>query len=159
MQYSFIKYAGLATITAGIAFAQAAADNSQPGTPTTQEEKRPNLTSHLEHMAQALNLTDSQRERARIIFQNARQSAQPIQQELRENREKLTAAAKAGKSEDEIQKLADEQGRLLGQLVAIRTQSSAKFYQLLTPEQRMKADQMHEQFRQNMRSRAHSGGL
>jgi periplasmic protein CpxP/Spy len=158
MRYSFIKYAALGVFTAGIVFAQAPAGNPQQGMPKTQEERQ-SLTGHLEHMAQALNLTDSQKERARMIFEHARQSAQPIRQEVRQNREKLTAASKAANSEDEIRKLADEQGRLLGQLVAIRTEASAKFYQLLTPEQRVKADQMREQFRQRMRSREHSGGL
>ena len=87
-----------------------------------------------------------------MIFQNVQQSAQPIRQELKQNREKLSAAAKASNSEGDIQKLAAEQGRLLGKLIAIRTEGSAKFYQVLTPEQRAKADQMHRQFRQKVRS-------
>ena len=32
-------------------------------------------------------------------------------------------------------------------MVAIRTEASAKFYQMLTPDQRVKADQMRQQFR------------
>jgi Spy/CpxP family protein refolding chaperone len=110
-------------------------------------------------MAQALGLTASQKEQARMIFQHARQSAQPIQQEVRQNRENLLAAAKAGKSEGDIEKLADDQGRLLGKLIAIRTEATAKFYQMLTPEQRIKADQMDEQFRQKVRPRKLDNGL
>jgi Spy/CpxP family protein refolding chaperone len=151
MQYSFMKYAALIALAVGAVSAQAPANNSQPSAPNRQ--------GHLERMAQSLNLTDSQKEQARTIFQQARQSAQPIRQELRRNREKLTAAVKAGNSEAEIQKLAGEQGRLLGQLVAIRTESSAKFYQILTPEQRIKADQMDEQFKQKVRSRGRGYGL
>jgi Spy/CpxP family protein refolding chaperone len=159
MRHSFLKSAGLAALTAGIVLAQGAVgSNSQPGAPNVQEGRR-NLTGHLERMAQALNLTNTQKDQARVIFQQARQSAEPIRQELRLNREKLTAAAKADKSAGEIQKLAAEQGRLIGQLVAIRTEASAKFYQILTPEQRVKADQMHEEFKQRMRSRAHNPGL
>jgi len=112
-----------------------------------------------EQMAQALSLTASQKEQARMIFKHAQQSAQPIQQEVRQNREKLVAAAKAGKGEGDIEKLADDQGRLLGKLIAIRTEASAKFYQILTPEQRFKADQMDEQFRQKVRSRKLDDGL
>jgi Spy/CpxP family protein refolding chaperone len=110
-------------------------------------------------MAQALGLTASQKEQARMIFQHARQSAQPIRQELMQNREQLVAAAKAGKSDADIEKLADDQGRLLGKLVAIRTEASAKFYQMLTPEQRIKADQMDERFRQRVRPRELDNGL
>ena len=113
---------------------------------------------NLEHIAQALNLTDSQKGQARTIFQQARQSAEPVRQELKQNRETLAAAAKAGKSESDIQNLANERGRLLGKLVAIRTVASAKFYQILTPQQRVKADQMHEQFRQRARSGERKNG-
>jgi len=158
MQYSFMKYAALIALTIGAVFAQGPADNLQPSAPNRQEGRR-NFAGHLERMAQSLNLTDSQKEQARTIFQEARQSAQPIRQELRQNREKLTAAVKAGKGEAEIQKLAGEQGRLWGQLVAIQTESSAKFYQILTPEQRIKADQIDEQFKQKVRSRKRSYGL
>jgi Spy/CpxP family protein refolding chaperone len=106
----------------------------------------------LDRLTQSLNLTDSQKQRARAIFESARQSAQPIRQELKANRDKLRAAAKVSNGEGDIQRLATEQGRLLGKLIAIRTQASANFYQMLTPEQRVKADQMHEQFREKMRS-------
>jgi Spy/CpxP family protein refolding chaperone len=112
-----------------------------------------------EQMAQALGLTASQKEQARMIFQYARQSAQPIRQELMQNREKLVAAAKAGKSDADIEKIADDHGRLLGRLVAIRTEASAKFYKMLTPEQRAKADRMDEQFRQKVRSKELDNGL
>jgi Spy/CpxP family protein refolding chaperone len=164
MRYSFLKYAALTTVTAGIAFAQAPAGNAQrmesntQESSSTQEESR-SVTGRLEHMAQNLNLTAAQKEQARMIFEHARQSAQPILGELRQNRMALTAAAKGGASESDIQRLANDHGRFLGQLVAIRTEASAKFYQLLTPEQRAKADQMHEQFRGRMRSRMNGGGL
>ena len=147
-----MKYAAVATLAVGIVFAQAPTGNLQPGA-STQQGRRGFMRWNLEHIAQALNLTDSQKEQARTIFQQARQSAEPIRQELRQNREKLSAAAKVSNSEGDIQKLANEQGRLLGKLIAIRTEASAKFYQMLTPEQRVKADQMHEQFRQRMHSK------
>lgn len=115
------------------------------------------MRGHLARIAQALNLTDSQKQQAREIFQQARHSAQPVRQELKQNREALTAAAEADKSDADIQRLSTEQGRLLGQMVAIRTEASAKFYQMLTPDQRAKADQMHQQFRRNHASERKNG--
>ena len=155
MRYSFIKYAAVAALVAGITFAQTPTSDSRQGTVNAQQGRLGFMRGHLDldHVAQALNLTDSQKVQARTIFQQARQSAEPIRQELRQNREKLSAAAKVSNSEGDIQKLANEQGRLLGKLIAIRTEASAKFYQMLTPEQRVKADQMHEQFRQRMHSK------
>ena len=154
MRYSFMKFVAAATFAGGLVFAQNPTGNSQPEAPYTQEGRRGFMWSHmdLDHVTQVLNLTDSQKEQARTIFQRARQSAQPIREELKQNREKLMATAKVSNSEGDIQKLAVEQGRLLGKLIAIRAESSAKFYQLLTPEQRVKADQMHERFKQRVRS-------
>jgi Spy/CpxP family protein refolding chaperone len=106
----------------------------------------------LDRVAQALNLTAAQKQQAQTIFQQAQLSAQPIRQELKQNREKLSAAAKMSNSEADIQNLATERGRLLGKLIAIRTEASAKFYQLLTPEQRVKDEQLHQQLREKMRS-------
>ena len=154
MRYLFMKSAAIATFAAGMAVAQTASGGSRPFAPCTEEGGRGAMWGRMnvDRMAQALSLTDTQKEQARTIFENSRQSAQPIRAELRQNREKLMAAAKANASEGDIQKLAGEQGRLLGKLVAIRTEASAKFYQMLTPEQRVKADQMHEQFKQRIRS-------
>ncbi len=151
MTHSFFRYAATMALAAGMVFAQAPTTTpAQPATPQAREGRHGFVRRHLEHIAQALNLTDSQKQQARTIFQQARQSAQPIRQELKQNREALASAVKNGQGDTEIQKLSTEQGRLLGHLVAIRTEASAKFYQMLTPEQRAKADQMHEQFRQRM---------
>jgi Spy/CpxP family protein refolding chaperone len=179
MRYSFMKYAAIGTVTAGIAFAQAEggarqpmAPNTQeapdaeaqriaPGTqpaPDTQEESR-SVTGRLERMAQNLNLTPSQKDHAKAIFDHARASAQPLMGELRQNRMALTAAAKGGASTADIHRLAGDQGHLLGELVEIRTTATADFYRMLTPEQRTKADQMQEQMRQRMRARVRGGGL
>jgi Spy/CpxP family protein refolding chaperone len=158
MRYPFMKHAAVATLAVGIVFAQAPTSNLQRGA-STQQGRSGFMRWNLEHIAQALNLSDSQKEQARTIFQQARQSAEPVRQELKQNHETLAAAAKAGKSESDIQNLANERGRLLGKLVAIRTVASAKFYQMLTPEQRVKADQMHEQFRQRVRSGERKNGL
>jgi Spy/CpxP family protein refolding chaperone len=154
MRYSLMKYASIATFAAGIVFAQTPTGASRPGAGYPEEGRNGFMWGHmnLDHVAQALNLTDSQKGQARMIFERARQVAQPIRQELKANREKLMAAAKVSNSEAEIQKLANDQGGLLGKLIAIRTEADAKFYQLLTPEQRVKADQMREQFKQRVRS-------
>jgi len=106
----------------------------------------------LDRVAQALNLTDAQKAQAKTIFQQAQAAAKPIRQELKQNHEKLSAAAKMSNSEGDIQRLATEQGRLVGKLIAIHTEARAKFYQMLTPEQRVKDDQLHQQMREKMRS-------
>jgi Spy/CpxP family protein refolding chaperone len=155
MRDSLVKCASVAILAAGMVFAQSPTGDSQPGAGDTQEGRRGFMGGRfdLDHVAQALNLTDTQKEQARTIFEKARTASQPIRQQMRDNRDKLRAAAKVTNNETDIQKLATEQGRLVGKLIAIRTEASAKFYQMLTPEQRVKSDQMHEQFKQGVRSR------
>ena len=158
MRFSFLKYAGVAALATGMVFAQVPAGTSQSGTTQAQPGRRGFMRRHLNRMAQQLNLTDSQKQQGREIFQQARQSAQPIRQELKQNREALRAAAKGNQGDTQIQMLANKQGQLLGQLVAIRTEASAKFYQMLTPEQRAKADQMQSQLRQRRHSADRKNG-
>lgn len=134
MKRTFVLLAAVAALATGMVFAQA---------------------SHRARRAQALNLTDAQKAQAKTIFQQAREAAKPIRAQLKENRQALTQAAKAGKSDADLQRLATEQGRLRGQMVAIRTEAFAKFYSTLTPEQRTKADQMQQQFHQRS-ARFHS---
>lgn len=107
----------------------------------------------LQRFAQALNLTDDQKAQAKSIFQDARQSAQPIMKQLMEERAALRDAAKAGKSDAEIDQLSTQVGTLSGQLAAIHSKAFEKFYALLTPEQRAKADSLQAQMKQRFLSR------
>jgi Spy/CpxP family protein refolding chaperone len=179
MRYSFMKYAAISTVTVGIALGQAEGGAGQPTAPNPREapdteaqrmvagtQQAPDtrgesrsVTGRLEYLAQNLNLTASQKDEARAIFDHAKRSAQPVLGDLRQNRMALTAAAKGGASAADIQRLAGDHGHLLGELVAIRTQASADFYRMLSPEQRLKADQMQAQARQRMRARVRGGGL
>ena len=89
----------------------------------------------------SLNLTPAQRAQEKSIFQEARQSAQPLRQQLRETRQSLRAAVQANNTE-QIQQLAQTEGSELGQLMAIRSTAMAKVYQTLTPEQQQKLNDL-----------------
>jgi Spy/CpxP family protein refolding chaperone len=110
------------------------------------------MKQHMDEVAQKLNLTDAQRKEFHTIFQQAHESAMPVREELKTNREALAAAVKADKSAD-IQQLATARGKLVGQMTAIYGEARAKFYKTLTPEQRVKYDQMRMEFRQQMQER------
>jgi Spy/CpxP family protein refolding chaperone len=145
-----IQLIGIGALAGGMVFAQAASPSTS-GSPTTRRDM---MRQHFAQMEQKLNLTDAQKQQAHSIFRSARESSQSIRTQLKENREALAAAAKAGKSDSTIQELATKQGHLLGQEIAIHTQAYKKFYSMLTPDQRTKADQIHQQFRERMRNRA-----
>jgi Spy/CpxP family protein refolding chaperone len=98
-----------------------------------------------------LNLTPAQQAQQKSIFQSARQSAQPVRQQLRQTRESFRAAVQ-GNNGAQIQQLAKAEGSEMGQLAAIRGTAMAKAYQVLTPEQQQKLASLRE-----ARKAAHQG--
>jgi Spy/CpxP family protein refolding chaperone len=158
MRLAFLQNAAWTALAAGIVFGQAPGGKPNPDVPSAEQGRQALVNRQLEQLAQAFDLTDSQKEQARAIFEQAERSTQPVRHDSQQNLDELTAAAKAGKNEAEIQKLAQEQGRLLGQLLAIRTEAWAKFYQMLTLDQRAKAERAHEGGRPNAPSKEHTTG-
>ena len=100
-----------------------------------------------------LNLTPAQQTQAKSIFQSARQSGQPIRQQLKQTRQSLHAAVQANNTA-QIEQLAATEGSQLGQLAAVRGTAMAKVYQILTPDQQQKLAAL----RQARRAGHHSRG-
>ena len=98
-------------------------------------------------MLKALNLTDTQKQQAKTILQSARQTAQPLAQQLKQDRAALTAAVEAGDSA-KIQQLSTEMGSLRGNVLGVRSLAMAKFYALLTPDQKTKAEEFRQKAQQ-----------
>jgi Spy/CpxP family protein refolding chaperone len=145
MRQRVINCAAVTALAAGVAVAQTAATGTQPA------PFRHPVFGH-QQMMQTLNLTSAQQQQADTIFSEARQKAQPIRQEIRQNREALYAAVKANNTA-EIERLSSHQGALQGAALAVRSEATAKFYAMLTAEQRTKWDQIHQRMRQRMEER------
>ena len=155
MKQSFMKFATAAALAAGMAFAQAPATPAKPVKPGMMARRngiRP-------RMMRNLNLTDAQKQQAKAIFQEARQTAKPVRDQLKQNRQAMAAAIKNNDTY-QINQLATTMGSLEGQLAAIRSGAAAKFYTILTPDQKTQADQMRQkarQFLQQRRARRNNG--
>lgn len=131
-----LSIAGVAALAGGLLLAQATGVG------------RMRRGEHLrQFIANRLGLTDSQKAQAKAIFDAAREQAKPLAEQLKQGHADITAAVKADKSDAELQALADKQGSLTGQLAGIHAKSMAKFYALLTPDQKAKADQLHGRMR------------
>jgi Spy/CpxP family protein refolding chaperone len=100
----------------------------------------------LQMLATALDLTDAQKQQAQVIFDAARQQSQPVAAQLKQGHESMAAAIKAGKPESDLDQIAAQQGALVGQLAGIHAKAFSKFYALLTPDQKTKADKLHQEF-------------
>jgi len=96
----------------------------------------------LNYMAGYLGLSDSQKDQAKAIFDAAAASAETVMGQLKAAREALNQAVKEGQSDAQIDQLAAAVGVSEGQLAGIRAKASAKFYALLTDEQKAKFDEM-----------------
>jgi len=94
------------------------------------------------HGMAALNLTDAQKAQHKAIFGAERQSARSLEEQLRQVRSTMMAAAKSGASEANIDLLASQEAPLLGQLEAIHAKAFAKFYATLTEDQKGKYEAM-----------------
>jgi periplasmic protein CpxP/Spy len=147
MKRQFIRFATAAALAAGLALAQTPAPQAGQARPPAE------MRAAVRHrMMQNLNLTDAQKQQAKAIFQQAKADSQPIRDQLKQNREAFSSAVK-GNNVSQIQSLSAQQGNLRGHLTAIHGEAMAKFYNLLTPDQRAKADQMQQRIRQRIEQR------
>jgi protein CpxP len=154
MKRHFFQFAAVTALAAGMALAQAPATGTRPtphNAPSTHRE-----FGHGQ-MMQDLNLTPAQQQQSDTIFADAKQKTESLHREMRQNREAIHAAVKANNT-SQIDQLSSHQGELVGQALAIRSQAMAKFYAILTPEQRTKADEMRSRIWQRMEDRMGNSG-
>ena len=142
MRRTWTRLAAVPAMAAGLLLAQ----DSGTGAPQQPAGQYPRFARHLNMMATALDLTAAQKEQVQTIVADARQSAQPIRQQLQQSRQSLVSAVKAGDNA-QIEQIAASQGVLQGQLTAIRGKAFAQIYALLTPQQKAKADQIYQNLR------------
>ena len=107
-----------------------------------------NPQRRLDFLASRLNLTDAQKASAQTLFNQSQEAAKPIREQLRQSHQALAAAIKAGKSDEELTQLSQQQSALVAQLTSIRAKAFARLYGQLTDEQKQKAEQMHERMSQ-----------
>jgi Spy/CpxP family protein refolding chaperone len=127
MKRYLVIFTALGAMAAGMALAQTSAPS--PAAPKAR------LTKNL---IQALDLSAAQKQQGKTILQNTRQQTQPLAQQLKADRQSLSAAVQSGDSA-QIQQLSTAMGTLHGQVLAIRSAGKAQFYALLTPDQKAKA--------------------
>jgi Spy/CpxP family protein refolding chaperone len=153
MKSNLLKFTGAAVLAAGMAFVYA----ETPAEPQHHAANRQEWAQRrFDRMASTLNLTDAQKTQAQAIMKEARESTKQFAPQLKQNRQALAEAVKTGKTAD-IERLSAEQGQLMGKMMAVHSEAFSKIYQTLTPEQRVKADQMQQHFGRGRH--AHKGNV
>jgi hypothetical protein len=94
-----------------------------------------------------LDLSDGQHDQLKAILDDAIKTATPIGAQLAAGSGALFEAARAGKSDEEMQTIAAQQGSLRTQMLALQAHAFSKFLKILKSEQKAKVtDEMFEEF-------------
>lgn len=132
----------LAALAASTAFAQ---QTAPPSDGPAQHMQR-----HFEMMAKHLELTTTQQQQAQPIFNNMMATQTNLQNSLKTAHDNLAAAIKANDA-GAIEQASNTIGNLTAQMTANHAKAQAAFFQILTPEQQTKLQQM-------MSEHGHFGG-
>jgi Spy/CpxP family protein refolding chaperone len=117
------------------------AQSAQDETPNVSTgTARANEDSALTLISTVLSLNDSQQQQLRGDFDAALKTATPIMSQMQDDRLAVFGAVKSGKTEDEIQKLADQQGKLTSRMVMLQAQTFAKLWSILNADQKSQVD-------------------
>jgi periplasmic protein CpxP/Spy len=96
-------------------------------------------------------LTDQQKTQIKQILENEKPKVQPLRDQLRNEHQQMAALTKDGAfDEAQVRNIANQQAQTQANLIVERQRVKSEIYQLLTPDQRTKADQMKAQLGQRM---------
>ena len=142
MSKRFFKLAAVAIASATLAFSQAPPSGPKGGFGPRSTQPTRGGPGVSDFLATYLGLTDAQKEQANAIFAAEQEAITALRDQSRAANDALQSAAKANKSDAEMDQLAAAVGNLFAQTAAIHAKASAKFYALLTPDQRDKLDKL-----------------
>lgn len=106
-----------------------------------------------EFLATFLDLTDAQKTQAKAIFEDAKTTAKPVVTQLMAGHEQMRELVKSNAPDAQIDALAAQQGALVGKLSADYAKAFEKVYAILTPDQKAKAEKLHDQIRNRIEER------
>ena len=100
----------------------------------------------IEHISQALSLTDAQKEQVKAAFEAQRPIEEQRHAKLDDLRKQIDAATANGQFDEAVVRpLANQQAQLQADQMIDRLRMHSKLYSLLTAEQKVKADQLMKQ--------------
>jgi len=100
----------------------------------------------IEHISQALSLTDAQKEQVKAAFEAQRPIEEQRRAKLDDIRKQIdTATANGQFDEAVVRELANQQAQLQADQMVDHLRMHSKLYSLLTAEQKAKADQLMKQ--------------
>ncbi len=99
----------------------------------------------LEHISRELNLSDAQKTQAKAILDAERAATDPLQARMEDIHKQIEATVVNGQfDEAQVRTLADQAGQLSADMMVEHIRAHTKLFSILTPEQRVKALEMHK---------------
>jgi periplasmic protein CpxP/Spy len=109
----------------------------------------------VEHMAAVLGLTEDQKTQIKALMDGLQPAEEARHQKMEELHKQLEAATANGQfDETKVREIANQQGQIHAEQILEHERMKAKVFSLLTPEQRIKAEEMHKRFGEGHRRRS-----
>jgi protein CpxP len=110
---------------------------------------------HMGWIARQLDLTDPQKTQVKSMIDAERPTLAPLLRQLATTRQQMLAATANGKFDQEkVQALANQQSQIIAQLIVEKEKLISHVYQnVLTPEQRTKADALRQRMTEHINQR------
>jgi len=99
------------------------------------------------HFWKKLDLTDAQKKEMFSIRLEERAKMKPLVQKLKAGRDQFRALPKGQFDEAKVRAIAKGQADIIADLIVEKQHMKSRIYAVLTPEQRTKAEQMHEKWK------------
>lgn len=100
---------------------------------------------HLEQMAGTLGLSDSQRQEIEAVIKAQQEGNASLMAKIAEGRRQFMEATRGSDMDEaKVAELAEEQGKLMSEMMISHVRVKSQVFALLTPEQQKKADEFCE---------------
>jgi Spy/CpxP family protein refolding chaperone len=117
------------------------------------------INHRVQHLARRLDLTDAQQQQLRAALQQQAPRFQPLMQRLAAQKQDMLTATQHGQFDAaKVTAIANQEAQTLAALIVARQQVESEIYNLLTPEQRIKFEQMQQHRVQHMHKWMDHGG-
>ena len=114
--------------------------------------EQPFLRRFLARLGNYLELTETQRAQIKTILETERPKLQPLVIQAALTHKEIVEATKTGEfNETQIRALATQQGQHVANLIVEKERVKTQIYQVLTPAQRTKLDQLRQRFEARVR--------
>src|SRR5215467_888960 len=118
---------------------------------SAQESRRGFRHQHgwmLQHMTQALDLTEAQQTQVKSILADERTRTAPLMRQMRQNEQAQNAAVTGSFDEAQARAFAGKQAQIMSDLIVEKQRAKSQIYAVLTPDQRAKAAQLLQERQQ-----------